>query len=133
MKPCHLLSAMLLLCLNTDTVFAYGSSSSSSSCHKPRFSKFIPAANQELPSFSEFSFVASSNTVATSIEVNISAGESKHHFSAKELEIIPKNSGQLQINGKLDAPYEHGFVRISVTAHSKPGCKQTDGYLIKLP
>lgn len=132
MKPYYLIHVMLLLCLNADTVFAYGSSSSSSSCHKPRFSKFTPAANQELQSFSEFSFVASSNTVAASIEVNISAGGIKHHFSAKELEIIPKNSGQLEIKGKLDTPYEQGFARISVSAHSKPECKQTDGYLVKV-
>lgn len=132
MKPHYLISAALLLNLNIDTASAYGSASSSSSCHKPSFSEFTPAANKYLQSFREFSFVASSNTTPTSVEVNISTGQVKHHFSAKELQITSRKSGQLEVSGKLDRPFQHGFARISVTAHSKPGCEKTDGYLIRV-
>lgn len=132
MKPHYLLTATLLLCTNIDSAFAYGSGSSSSNCVKPTFSEFQPAANKYLQSFREFSFVTSSNTTPTSIEVNISAGQMKQHLSAKELEITPKKNGQLEVSGKLDRPFQHGFVRISVTAHSKPGCEKTDGHLIRV-
>lgn len=132
MSPYYLISATLLLCLNASAAFAYGSSSSSSSCHKPTFSEFTPAANKYLQSFREFSFVASSNTSASSIEVNISTGREKHHFSSKELQITPRRSGQLEVKGKLNSPFQHGFIRISATAYSRPDCKHTDGYLIRV-
>lgn len=132
MKTLIFTTAALLLSLHFDAAFAYGSSSSSSSCDKPSYSDFKPSANKYLQSFREFSFVASSNTSPSSIEVNISAGSLKQHFSAKELEITPQKSGRLDVKGKLDKPYQHGFARISVTAHSKPGCEKTDGYLIKV-
>ncbi len=132
MKPYYLTAMTLLLGMNMNTAYAYGSGSSSNACHKPTFSEFQPAANKYLQSFREFSFVASSNTVANSIEVNISVGQNKHHFTAKELEITPRRSGQLEVSGKLDRPFQHGFVRISVKAHSKPGCEHSDGYLIRV-
>lgn len=132
MIPRYFLAASLLLCLNIDAAYAYGSGSSSSACHKPTFSEFQPAANKYLQSFREFSFVASSDTTPTSIEVNVSAGQTKQHISAKELGITPRKSGQLEVSGKIDRPFQHGFVRISITAHSKPGCEKTDGYLIRV-
>ena len=132
MKSHYLMAATLLLCMNLETAFAYGSSSSSSSCHKPTFSEFQPATNKYLQSFREFSFVASSNTTATSIEVTVSTGKNKHHFTAKELDITPRRSGQLEVKGKLNRDFQHGFARISVTAHSKPGCEGTDGRLIRV-
>ncbi|MGY6275684.1 hypothetical protein [Methylomonas sp. MgM2] len=132
MKSHHLLSAILLLFANVDAVYAYGSSSSSNTCHKPTFSEFQPAANKYLQSFRAFSFVASSNTTASSIEVTVSTGKIKHHFTAKELEITPRRSGQLEVKGKLNRDFQHGFVRISASAHSKPDCKNSDGYLIRV-
>ncbi len=132
MKYHYLISSAFLLCATIDTAYAYGSSSGSSSCHKPVFSEFKPAANKYLQSFREFSFVASSDTTPASIEVNISAGQLKRHFSAKELDITPRKSGQLEVKGKLDRPFQHGFARISAKAHSKPGCEHTDGYLIRV-
>lgn len=132
MKPQFLTIAVILLSLPMDYALAYGNSSSSSSCAKPSYSEFNPTANESLQSLSEFSFVVSSNTTASSIEVNISAGSFKKHFSAKELDITQQRSGRLTVKGKLDKPLEQGYARISVTAHSKPGCEKTDGYLIKL-
>lgn len=132
MKNPYLTIIAAVLSLPAGTVHAYGGSSGSSSCDKPVFSEFQPAANKYLQSFSEFSFVASSNTAASSIAVNISAGAFKEHFDAKQLKIAPQNSGRLVVTGKLSRPFQHGFVRISVTAHSKPGCDKTDGYLIRV-
>jgi len=132
MKPLYLIAATLLLCMNNATAYAYGSSSSSSSCHKPTFSEFQPATNKYLQTFRDFSFVASSNATASSVEVTISAGKIKYHFTAKDLQITPRKSGQLEVKGKLDRDFQHGFARISVTAHSKPGCEGTDGRLIRV-
>lgn len=132
MKTLYIASIAILLCLQFETAFAYGSSSSSSSCKKPSFSEFKPAANKYLQSFREFSFTASANTSPNSIEVNISAGGIKEHFTAKQLEITPQTNGQLGVKGKLNKPFQHGFARISVTAHSKPGCDHSDGYLLRV-
>lgn len=124
----------VLLSLAANTAFAYGSgsSSSSSSCEKPHFSEFQPSANKYLQNLREFSFVASANTSPSSIEVNISAGQYKEHISAKQLEITPQSNGRLEVKGKLNQPFQHGFARLSVTAHSKPGCDKTDGFLVKV-
>lgn len=132
MKKHYLTIIGAVLSLQAGAVYAYGSSSSSSSCDKPSFSEFQPAANKYLQSFREFSFVASSNTTPSSIIVNISAGPLKEHFDAKQLQITPQNSGRLVVKGKLSRPFQHGFARISVTAHSKPGCEKTDGQLIRV-
>lgn len=132
MNPLFFTIAAVILSLPMDSALAYGSNSSSSSCEKPKYSEFKPAANKYLQSFREFSFVASSNTTASSIEVNISAGPLKEHFSAKELEITPQKSGRLEVKGKLNKPFQHGYARISVKAHSQPGCETTDGYLIRV-
>ncbi len=121
-----------LLTLSMNTAYPYGTGPSSSHCDKPVFSEFQPAANKYLQSFNEFSFVASSNTTPTSIEVNISAGQTKYHLTHKDLEITLQKSGRLAVTDKLHRPIEHGFVRLSITAHSKPGCEKTDGYLIRI-
>lgn len=130
----HLLktAAALILCLSVNTAYAYGGSSSSSSCEKPSFSEFQPSANKYLQNLREFSFVSSSNTTPSSIEVNVSAGQYKEHITAKQLEITPQPSGRLEVKGKLNQPFQHGFARISVTAHSKPGCDKTDGFLVRV-
>lgn len=125
-------TAALLLGLAVNNVYAYGSGSSSSSCEKPNFSEFQPSANKYLQNLREFSFVASSNTTPSSIEVNVSAGQYKEHITAKQLEINPQASGKLEVKGKLNQPFQHGFARISVTAHSKPGCDKTDGFLVRV-
>ncbi|WAR44424.1 hypothetical protein [Methylomonas rapida] len=132
MKPQYLIAAALLFGANIDAVHAYGNGSSSSKCVKPTFSEFQPSANKYLQSFREFSFVASANTTPTSIEVNVSAGQYKQHIGAKELEITSKPSGQFEVTGKIDRPFQHGFIHISLTAHSKPGCEKTEGYLIRV-
>jgi len=133
MLHCNRLAAALILSLGFNTAHAYGGNhSTGSSCEKPIFSAFQPAVNKYLQSFTEFSFVTSANTVPTSIGVTISVGENKIHYSAKELQIKPLKNGHLVVKGKLDRPLEFGFARLSVTAHSKPGCETTEGYLIRI-
>jgi methionine synthase II (cobalamin-independent) len=124
------LAAACLLSINTAQ--AYNSGQGSSSCDKPMFSEFQPAANKYTQSLSEFSMMASANTVPTSVHVTVSYGQTHFDFPAKELDITVQKSGRLEIKGKLDRPIEHGFARISVTAHSKPTCEKTDGFLVRI-
>ena len=125
-----LLSGCLLL--GTQSVFAYGGNQGSHACDKPQYSEYQPAPNKYNQSFSEFSFVASSNTTPTSINVEISVGGGKLIFTPKELIITTRATGQFEVKGKLDRPMEHGFARINITAHSKPGCEKTDGFLVRV-
>lgn len=131
--PCYTkIVAVICLSLSVNLAYAYGSSSSSHGCDKPVFTDFKPAVNKYLQSFDEFSIVASANTSATSIVVDLSLGENKIHFGNHDLDITTRKTGQLDIKGKLERPISGGFVRLSVTAHSKPGCEKTDGVLIRI-
>ncbi|MDD4915986.1 MAG: hypothetical protein PHW13_13225 [Methylococcales bacterium] len=133
MNKCYSIASVVLLALNFETAHAYGGDhSSGSSCKKPVFSQFQPAVNKYLQSFTEFSFIASENTIPTSIVVNVSFGEHKFHFTAKELVIKPLKNGHLAVKGKMERPLEHGFARVSMTAHSKPGCEHSEGYLVRI-
>lgn len=124
--------AASLLLLSAQSAHAYNSSSSSSHCDKPIFSDFQPAANKYLQSFNEFSFIASANTTPTSLEASISSGQNKYHFGHKELKIEMMKSGRYEVTGRLPRPLGHGFIRLSFTAHSKPGCNSTEGYLLRI-
>ncbi len=132
MKSCFSIAAVICLCLSANAAHAYGSTPSSHHCDKPIFSDFQPSVNKYLQSFSEFSFLASANTTPLSINVNLSLSGSKIHFGPKDLIITSHSNGRLEIKGKLDRPVEGGFARLSVTAHSTPGCEVTDGYLIRI-
>jgi hypothetical protein len=132
MKRLNQISATLCLSLGLSIAHAYGGNQSSSHCEKPIFSEFQPATNKYTQSFIEFSFIASSNTTSSSINVNVSAGNINYHFTPKELQIMPRKSGQVEVKAKLPRAIEHGFARVSVTAHSKVGCEKTDGYLVRI-
>lgn len=124
----------LVISLSTSfgNAFAYGTGQSSHSCEKPIFSAFQPAANKYLQSFNEFSFVTTGNTAPTSIAVSVSVVDNKFHFTHKDLVITTLKNGHLAVKGKLGKPVEHGFARIDFTAHIKPGCDKTEGYLIRI-
>lgn len=126
------ISLTLIFVFEVPQVYAYGSSQSSSHCDKPVFSEFQPSANKYLQSLNEFSFLSSSNTNANSLEVTVSAGPIKYHLTHNDLDINVQKSGRLEVSGKLPRPLEKGFARISITAHSKPGCEKTDGYLVRI-
>jgi hypothetical protein len=135
MKKWFLSAATVLLSLNLNTAQAIGGEhSTGSSCVKPIFSQIQPALNKYLQSFSEFSFVTTENTSPTSIVVTVTFGESdiKYIFTSKELSIKALKNGHLIVKGKIDRPMEHGFVRLSMSAHSKPGCEHTEGYLLRV-
>ncbi len=132
MKNLLQVSAALLLWVSMDTAHAYGNDSSSKHCEKPMFTEFQPAANKYTQSFTEFSFTASANTTPSSIVVHVSAGNNKVDLDSKQLQITPLPGGRFEVKGKLNRPIEHGFVRVSATAHSKPGCDNTQGYLIRI-
>lgn len=126
------ITVAICLLLNFNTTYAYNSGQGSSSCDKPVFSEFQPAANKYTQSLSEFSMMASANTIPSSVHVTVSYGQTHFDFPAKELDITVQKSGRLEIRGKLERPLEHGFARISVTAHSKPACEKTDGFLVRI-
>ena len=127
-----LIGGLALLICGMPSAYAYNSGQSSSHCDKPIFSEFQPAANKYTQSLTEFSMMASSNTVASSVHVKVSLGERVIEFGPHDLDIKTQKSGRLEISGKLERPIEHGFVRISVTAHSKPTCEKTDGFLVRI-
>lgn len=131
---CFRLITAILLFSGMNSAFAYGTSKSTHSCDKPLFSAFQPAANKYLQSFSEFSFITTGNAVESSIAIHLSfnGSENKMEFDSKELQITKLKNGHLVIKGKLDKPFEHGFVRIDMYAHSKPGCETHEGYLARV-
>ena len=128
----RILSAVALILASLNPAYAYNSGQSSGHCDKPVFSDFQPATNKYTQSLSEFSMTASSNTVPSSVHVKLHFGEREFNFGPHDLEINVLKSGRLEISGKLDRPIEHGFVRISVTGHSKPSCEKTDGFLVRI-
>jgi len=120
--------------VSAQSALAYGNSGSGTGCHKPTFSSFQPAVNKYTQAFREFSFVTSSNVAPTSIEVSISAGSGKYHFTAKDLEITQQKNGQYEVKGKTDRVLEHGFVRIDVNAHTvgHASCHGSGGVLVRI-
>lgn len=128
----RILGTVVLLLAGMQSANAYNSGQSSGHCDKPVFSEFQPATNKYTQSLSEFSMLASANTVPSSIHVKIHFGEREINFGPHDLEINVQKSGRLEISGKLDRPIEHGFARISVTGHSKPSCEKTDGILVRI-
>lgn len=132
MRNLYRIGAAICLTLSVNAAHAYNAQQSASHCEKPTFSEFQPATNKYTQSFIEFSFVASAHTVPSSLSANVSAGELKYHFTAKELQIEQRANGQLEVRGKLPRPIEHGFARVSMTGHVKPGCDKTEGYLVRI-
>lgn len=122
----------LFLGLYGSFALAYGNNASSHHCDKPHFSGFQPAANKYTQSFNEFSFEASANTVPSSIVVTVSVGGKQRQWTAKDLDIDELRSGRLDVAGKIRPAVEGGFARVSIVAHSKPGCEAHDGFLVRV-
>lgn len=122
-----LTNALLLLVVMamSNTVWAYGSSSSSKkACAKPKFSEFTPANNAQIAVGGQFSFVASANTNPDSLEVTVKG-------SPVAVTVTPKNSG-FAVNGNLPASITADFVRINISADGHNDCKGNDGWLLKV-
>jgi hypothetical protein len=132
MTPRIYTAVALLLGFGWSTAQAYNSNQSSHSCDKPMYFDYQPSPSKYNQSFSEFSFVASSNTNPHSINVEISVGGGKILFTPQDLIITNRANGQFEVHGKLDRAMEHGFARINITSHSKPNCEKTDGFLVRV-
>lgn len=123
MKQQSLLLAGCLMFAVTN-VWAYGSSSSSSACAKPKFSDFSPADKAQAKPQSTFAFVASANTEPSTIKVTIKE-------QLVPVSVTPKNSG-FSVTGKFPAELKSTFVRINIDAEGANKCKGTAGWLVNL-
>lgn len=103
-----------------------GGGSSSSSCAKPQFFKETPVKESTVPAFSEFSFVASANTLKDTIAVKVN-GE------PVDVSITEKRSGRFLIEGNLpQSVTQPGKVRVSVSAKSKDQCAKLFVYYVNV-
>ena len=107
MKPHRLLLAFLVMGIAANA-WAYGSSSSTKSCTKPKFSDFFPADKSEVAPESEFSFSASSVPYPDSIDVRVKK-------QPVEVTISEKN-GTYRVTGKLPDSLRNTYARISISA-----------------
>jgi hypothetical protein len=115
-----------ILMLITGACFAYGGGSSSSkSCEKAKFSNFVPAENSKVAAGSAFSFVASKNTLPTTIKVSVKD-------QPATIKVDKKGDSTFVVSGNLPASVKGGFARISINADAQSNCKGTGGWLVKL-
>lgn len=104
--------------------WAYGSSSSTKSCTKPKFSEFVPADKTEVPAASDFSFTASAATYPESIQVTVK----KQPVAIK----VTENNGAYRVTGKLPASLRNTYARINISAEGPSRCKGSGGWLINI-
>ena len=123
MKSHHTLWILALM-LATGNVWAYGSSSSTKSCSKPKFSEFSPVNNAEVAAKSAFSFLASAGTNPDSINVTVKD-------QPVAVTITAKNKS-FEVTGKLPDGLKGTFARITITADGPNKCKGSDGWLVKI-
>ena len=116
---------VVLLMLVASNSWAYGSSSSSKSCVKPKFSNFIPTENSEVAQGSQFSFSASPNTDPNSIKVTVKGLSINSKVEAK-------NAGNLLVLGTLPASLTDTYARVSIDANTVSKCNGGGGWLIKI-
>jgi hypothetical protein len=118
---------VLILLGVTSTSWAYGGggSSSTKACAKPKFSNFAPAANSEVAPGTSFSFTASSNTYANSIQVSVKG-------QAADIQTEQQGSGDIAVKGNLPASLKGTYARIDISADGKARCKGTGGWLVKI-
>lgn len=115
------------------TVLAYNASSNSSStdpCNQVIFSAYTPAPfsmdnnNTEVPSKSEFSFLASKVTSSESIKVIIKGQK-------VPLTVTTVSNGYL-VKGKLPDTVKSTYIRIEIFATGPNQCDRADGWLLKV-
>ena len=125
----------MVLYANVGDVWSYdagspGGSTSSTSCSNVTFSAFMPRQfsqvnnNTEVPPKSEFSFLASKETVPKSITVTVK-GETV------PITVTPQHDGY-RVTGKLPATVKGTFARIEIKAKGPNHCERGDGWLLKV-
>lgn len=96
------------------------------SCIPPSFSEESPQKEAVVSSFSEFSFATSPNTDKSTVVVKING-------QPAEVAITQKGYGGLLVTGQLpEAITEAGFVTLSISAASTPGCTKSYAYRVKV-
>ncbi len=124
MKKYKILWCVIALTLNSQ-VWAYGSSSSTKACSKPKFTEFSPSDKASVAAKSEFSFVVSTDTNPDSINVTVKD-------VATALTITPTPTGSFFVTSTLPETIKDTFARINITAESRNKCKGTGGWLVKI-
>lgn len=121
--------ASFLLILTAPLAYAYGdggSNTSSSSCRTVKFYKESPAPKAEIPELSNFSFVVSSDTNPSTIEVEIRDQKGKY-------KVTEQPDGSFLVEGKIPKPItEEKYARIDIFATTKSGCSSHRYYLVKI-
>jgi hypothetical protein len=86
-------------------------------CEAPIFFDEAPAKESKVPSFREFSVVASENTDPETVKVWV-------NNEPIAVKLTPQRSGRLAIQGSTKEPITAGKAWIKVTAVSHDGCDQ---------
>jgi hypothetical protein len=118
---------ILVLMIIANTCWAYGGGSSSSkSCEKAKFSDYVPAENSELAAGSAFSFIASKNTLPTTIKVSVKG-------QPATIKVEKKNNDTFAVSGKLPASIKGTYARIAIDADAQNNCNGgAGGWLVKV-
>ena len=116
---------IFILMMVASATWAYGSSSSSKACAKPKFTDFTPAENAEVAAGSAFSFTASANTSPNTIKVAVKE-------LPVTLKITPENEGGFLVSGAIPASLKGVYARIAITADGQNNCKGDGGWLVKI-
>ena len=115
----------LVLMFVTSASWGYGSSASSSSCAKPKFTDFHPIEHSQVPVGSSFSFLASANTLPESIKVTV-----------KELPVITnvleEKNGTFKVSGLIPDTLKGVYARVSISGSSQNNCNDHSGWLLKV-
>lgn len=105
--------------------WAYGSSSSTKACAKPKFTDFSPAENAEVAAGSIFSFNASENTHPNSIKVLVKG-------LPVDINVKVKSAGNYEISGVFPESLKETYARISIEADAESNCNGSGGWLVKI-
>lgn len=116
---------IFVLMMITGTCWAYGSSSSSTACAKPKFTDLVPAENTEVVPGANFSFTASANTYPDSIKVTVKG-------QPVTLKVTPRDSGSFEVSGEIPSTLKGTYARIAIAADGQSNCKGSDGWLVKI-
>jgi hypothetical protein len=126
MKQYNILG-ILALSIVANISWAYGGGSSSSkSCEKAKFSNYMPAENSEVAAGSAFSFIASKNTLPTTIKVTVKG-------QPATINVEMKNNDTFAVTGKLSASVKGTYARIAIDADAQNNCNGgAGGWLVKV-
>jgi hypothetical protein len=123
MKIIPILLAIGLSVLSQN-ISAYGSSSSTTTCKKPRFSEFNPPHLAKVSPQSEFSLLVSGEVIPESIELTVKK-------EAVDFE-ISQQANKFIVTGKLPASLQNTHARINVIAKGTNQCKGSGGWLVNI-